>query len=545
MRRARRLLPALLVTIAVTCALAFFIRGDVLVGIGRQIMGVLTFSNNWVEVAAGANYFDANNTHLFTNFWSLAVEEQFYLVWPLMIVTMVGVNWFAERSKIAILLCSVLAVSSSIAMMLMFQDSNTTRVYYGTDTHVFGLMIGAALAFWSRSKTAAYALRRLSQPFWWLANSTKASLLGGTALIGLIVMMFTMSDSARFTYYGGLVLASLLAALVIIATVSKRGPLQRLFSVYPLRWIGARSYGIYLWHWPLLVLASHTLSARTPGWVAPTSTLLLTFLCAALSYRFIEMPMRRHGFRAILGRSIKRRTAAMPRWKLQPHPLFIGSLVIIPLAAGAVITAPSKTQAQLRIEAGQQAIKHAQATRSKPQPLSEPLAQSVAGAQTSPSPIPAAAITGNDITVIGDSVTLASAATLQERFPGILIDAEISRSMRRGGLETIENLDAAGSLRKVVVIALATNGYFGSGNLDRVIAELGDRKIVFITAHADREWTVPNNDDLHKLAQRYKNVAIAEWDAAIGEHPEDLSEDGIHPNAQGATIYVDVLTHAL
>lgn len=532
LRRAKRLLPALLTVIGIAAAVALFVRGDILVGLGRQILGALTFSNNWVEVAARVNYFDADNTHLFTNFWSLAVEEQFYLIWPFILIAFLSLKWLRSRPKIGIYMCLGFGLTSAVAMAVLFTQTNATRVYYGSDTHLFGLMIGAALAFWARSRVADTALRRLYQPFWSLARQQIVQRVGLLAAALLLILMIFMSTEAPFVYYGGLLLASVATAAIIVATVSKRSILQQILAWPPLEWIGARSYGLYLWHWPILVLLAHALPIGSAWWLLPTLTTILTFVCATLSYRYIEMPVRSQGFRRTLAKSIKRRAViidnAIVKWRLQPHPILLSSIVVIVLAVAAVMSAPSKTQAQLRIEEGQQAIKKAQqqASRAKPAPVTAP-------------------ITGSDMIVVGDSVTLASATALQTRFPGIYIDAEISRSMRRGGIETVDNLGNAGQLKRVVVLALATNGYFGSGNLDQLITGLGDRKIILVTAHVDREWTAANNDDEHRAAQKYKNVAVAEWDATIAAHPENLGDDGIHPNAAGGVLYADAIAQAL
>jgi peptidoglycan/LPS O-acetylase OafA/YrhL len=542
-RRARRLLPALFLVVVAASAVAFFVRGDILVGLGRQILGAVTFSNNWVEVAAGSNYFDANSPHLFTNLWSLAVEEQFYVVWPFVLTGVLAMGLAVRHSRKAVLLALGLAAFSAILMAFLYHTTNQTRVYYGTDTHLFGLMIGAALAFWSSSKASGHALRRLSQPFLWLGRKRYLQPMGVVALLGIVVFIIAVRDSAAIIYYGGLAGVCLLSAAALVAIVSKRGRLQCIFTWRPLEWVGERSYGIYLWHWPLLVLFGQALPAAVPDWMVSTVTFIVTMACAALSYRYVEAPIQQNGFRAYTGLGLPRRK--LWHWRLRPYPLAIGCLVAVVLTVGAVLQAPSKTQAQMRIEAGQRAIQNLANTQ-KPEPAQVPT-QTIAGTQTNmPSASPKQpTITGADISVIGDSVTIASAPALQERFPGIIIDAEISRSMRRGGMSTIETLNTAGSLRKVVIIALGTNGYYGADNLEKAATLLAGKRLVFVTAHADREWTGPNNDDVRKLAQKYPYVSIAEWDSDIGAHPEMLGDDGIHPSQQGAKIYVESIAKAL
>ncbi|HEX5968444.1 MAG TPA: acyltransferase, partial [Intrasporangium sp.] len=152
-RRARRLLPALVVTVTLSTLIARLVSGDLLVHVGRQIVGALTFSTNWVEITAGSSYFDQTAPQLFMNFWSLAVEEQFYLVWPGL--TLLLVTFLAARTRVAVAL-GIAAVSTWLMAVLLEPGSDATRVYYGTDTHVMGLMIGAALAFaWASPRLAA------------------------------------------------------------------------------------------------------------------------------------------------------------------------------------------------------------------------------------------------------------------------------------------------------------------------------------------------------------------------------------------------------
>ncbi|MFH5822161.1 acyltransferase family protein [Georgenia sp. AZ-5] len=144
LRRARRLLPPLLAVVVLSVPLAWLASTDLLVGIGRQVLGAVTFSSNWLEIGAGSSYFDATAPQLFVNFWSLAVEEQFYLLWPAAVAALVAAAGGRRRTRVALVLA---AVSAAFMAVLHTPGEDATRVYYGTDTHLFGLMIGAALAF--------------------------------------------------------------------------------------------------------------------------------------------------------------------------------------------------------------------------------------------------------------------------------------------------------------------------------------------------------------------------------------------------------------
>lgn len=532
LRRARRLLPALFTTIVVVGSIIFFVRGDAMVGLGWQILGAATFSSNWIEVISGTDYFAASTSHLFMNFWSLGVEEQFYLLWPFIVLLLVAA---LKKPKLGMFFAVLLAVGSAGWMAYLYGHGvSASRVYYGTDTHLFGLMTGAFLAFWAARGSTV--LRRLYQPFWFIRRTPRLSeSIGILSLIGLGALCFTLSDQYAFTYFGGLGIASLLSAGLLVVVVGKRGVVQNICELPLLRWIGTRSYGIYLWHWPLIVIA-HLLLPAVPLWLLAAPIVITTFSFAELSYWFIELPVRRYGFKATIQKAVTKRriktNESTTRVKRRPHTAVFPICLAIILTVSAVITAPAKTSAQLRVEAGERAV--AQAKHSTP-PASPPVAHS-----------PVLLIDGPHITAIGDSVMLASSPALQTAFPGITINAEVSRSMRRGGLETIEQMKTSGQLQPTVIVALGTNGYFGAGYLDRMISELAGHTIVLVTAHGEREWTGPNNADMRAAAQTYKNVAIADWNQAIASRPDLLAEDGIHPrSAEGDAIYANCITAAL
>ncbi|HEY5695567.1 MAG TPA: acyltransferase family protein [Candidatus Saccharimonadales bacterium] len=534
-RRARRLLPALLVVISITSTFALLLGGDILVGIGRQILGALTFSNNWAEIAAGTNYFSSTNVHVFTNFWSLAVEEQFYAVWPLCVVAFLWFKPQLTKYRRGLIVSIVLSISSAILMAYLFKGTNLTRLYYGTDTHAFGLMLGAAIAFWGNARYAQAIRKGVKHPTAQFKHRSFVQGSGCLALAVLIVMGITLNQHAAFAYLGGLYGIGILTAVIILATVSSKGILRKLLEARLLTWIGERSYGMYLWHWPIIVLLHYWLGATSNQPLPVTAAIALTISLAALSYRYIELPVRRVGFKALFTHAIKRKVTSAelitPTWRLQPHPLLFISLLLLSTTVGAVITAPRTTQAEQRVAKGEAAISAANhAIKAEPVVHVSPQKP----------------ITGADMTLVGDSVSLASAPELQVAFPGIYIDAQVSRSMRRGGLETIEQLLQTKTMRRVLIVALGTNGYYGDGFIERLMNEVGkDHEVLFVTAHAPNEWSPANNNSLRSLLPHYQNMYIADWDTAISAHPELLGPDGIHPGLSGGVVYAECIKAAL
>ncbi|USQ76374.1 acyltransferase family protein [Ornithinimicrobium cryptoxanthini] len=340
LRRARRLLPALVTVVVLSVAAARLVGGDLLVNIGRQALGAMTFSTNWLEVAAGASYFHSTSPLLFINFWSLAVEEQFYLLWPIGLVVLLAVTRTAKQ-RIGFVLA--LALASAMAMAVLFSpDEDSTRIYYGTDTHLFGLMLGVALAFaWAaphRAGLRTAAWRRWRMP------------AVGVALLVLVGLMALLSEGNPWTFRGGLLLACLATVVLIAGLLESGSPWRTMMSLAPLRWIGERSYGIYLWHWAVLMIVA-TLFPYAEGTVRGaltlTGALVLTLVLSELSFRFIETPVRRDGFRASFGAVRQRMVGA---GTLTSRVVAGSTATLLLLAAVAIATAPEKSQTQQAIE---------------------------------------------------------------------------------------------------------------------------------------------------------------------------------------------------
>jgi len=519
LHRARRLLPALVLVVLVSISLGFIVGGDLLVNIRRQTLGALTFSNNWLEIGAGSNYFAHTSPLLFMNFWSLAVEEQFYLCWPVLLAFIMA---YTKSLRGRVLTALGIAAASALGMMVLFElGEPSSRVYYGTDTHLFGLMIGAALAF-----AAASAARPLDTPWWQRMRAPAAH----TALLLLLVSMLTMAQSSALTFRGGIVVASLLTAVVIAALLGPDGALRRGLQWPPLVWVGQRSYGIYLWHWPMILIVTAALPASTAdsalNWFTSALALGLTLVLSWASFRWLEVPVRRLGFRVAAQRFS--RWAAQPWTATRLPRITAASLVaLILLSAVAIVSAPDKSAVQRQIEAAQAVVDESVVT---------------AGHPAKPPGADFAMPNGEDITAFGDSLVVTSAHGLKDRFPGIMIDAQSNRQWpaARGAVTTQL---AAGTVRRAVILHFGTNaGVHDQQLVHEVIDALGPRRMI-VLVNLYGSWE-ESNPALASVAATHPNVIIADWYAAISAHPELLQSDGVHPGTQGGYLYADVVKDA-
>jgi peptidoglycan/LPS O-acetylase OafA/YrhL len=289
-RRARRLLPALAAVLIVVTAAVAVLEPDQLAGLRPALLAAVTYSSNWFQAVHHVSYFASfGPPPPLQHLWSLAIEEQFYLAWPLIVgLLLTQVSDRLVRAALAWLG----AVLSALLMAIFYaHGGDPSRVYYGTDTHSTALLVGAALALtWPLAKVAA-APREFTR---------RLDFLGMAGLVVLAWAIGHLSGADPVVYPAGLALAALAAgALVLAATAG--GAVAALLSMRPLRWLGIRSYGIYLWHWPVIALIA---AASGPGpappwlWVVEAS---LAIVLAAASWKWIEAPILRDGFRATFG----------------------------------------------------------------------------------------------------------------------------------------------------------------------------------------------------------------------------------------------------
>jgi len=590
LRRARRLLPALFLVLAATLAFAVVFLPHEVAGLRSDALAAAGYVTNWYLVLSHKSYFEEiGRPSLLRHLWSLAIEEQFYLVWPVLFAA--GIKLLQRRRMLLAVIAG--AVASAVLMAVLYHpDVDPSRAYYGTDTRATGLLIGVALAFvWVPGQLRRRASR---------ANARLLDVIGLGALAALFGFYLRLDEFQPFLYRGGFASVALITAVLIAVTVHPRARLvPSLLGQRVLCWIGQRSYGIYLWHWPVFMVTRPQLDVSITGLPLLALRMAVTGVLAELSYRYVETPIRT-GALERAWRTL-RDARGVPRWQLvrwagsagtvaafsvvlsvsvagaQPPvpPAFLSvesidtvSLASTPTmaAVAASPTAPAAPSTDQQVTPTT-LVPATLTPTPTPDPILSPLttptdlpsgrlglASLYRPALMEPSPVPTFTSTATatstptstvQVTAIGDSVMLSAAGQLQQAIPGIKIDAAVGRQVSTS-INILRAHRTAGRLGTVVVVHLGDNGTFTAKQFDEIMQVLaGVRRVVFVNVKVPRPWESSDNTVLADGVKRYPNTMLVDWRAASANRPEILWIDGIHLRSEGAQIYADLIAAAI
>ena len=514
--RVRRLFPALIALLLVVAIVSAFFYRD---AAGRSLSDIVAsafYVNNWWYVIGDQSYFDfIARPPMLKHLWSLAIEEQFYFIWPA-VAFLIMRRW---RRRGVLLITLLLAIASTAWMLYLSNAhgypelADPSRVYFGTDSHAMGLLLGAALAaVWRPGRMQA----KVPPTARMLINAA-----GVLALIGLAAFYLWVGEFTPWLYRGGFLLLAAVVALLIAVTTHPAGAFSKLLGRQPLRYIGQRSYGLYLWHWPIYAVTRPELDLALDGLSLLVLRLGLTFGAAELSYRYLEMPIRRGAIGRLRVKWQRGTTAARKRMRLQAiGVVLIAGLALITVSGALVYAARNTTTAADVVAA-----------------IGDKTEVSIDTTSASTT-IPAA------ISAMGDSVMLGARKSLQSAMPGIAIDAAVAR-YPGAFLGPLKRFEKADKLAPVVVLHPGTNGVLPESMMREMLDILkAHERVVLINDSMPRTWRNPNNDVIAKVAPDYPNVVVVDWRQASQGHPEYFVSDGVHLTTKGAKVYAQLIKDA-
>lgn len=542
-RRARRLLPAQLVVLAsVATWLALFDPGR-LPTVRDDILATALYVGNWWFIFHKVPYFSSFGPQSpLGHLWSLAVEEQFYLVWPFLL--WLGLRYVA-RWKFLSGLSLTLAATSAVAMALLYHPgADPTRVYEGTDTRAFGLMIGAALAFIWPS---------LSLPKLPPRSQMVMDLVGVGCILALVLAIYKSNEYQEFYYRGGLALLAVVSAFLVAVLAHPDSRLGRAFAWKPLIWLGVRSYGIYLWHYPIIVLTSPSINTEGVRITQTTLQFIAVLVLAELSWRFVESPIR-HG---VLGQMCFLICEPPRQWRgrnaLRAWSYAVGILLVAGVLCTTVIACDGGSAASVNAPdsvtlAGPD---HPQEAGSAPtgdsrdhQTVTQQAYPTILN-KTDISATGQTSRSGHGVTAIGDSMLIGVAPYLEDLLPGIVIDGQVGRQLTEGQA-VVAQLKEQGRLGSRVIIQLGSNGPFSQDQLRSLLNSLGQtQQVVMVNTRVPRPWQDSVNQTIEQIAADDPRVTLVNWFLASEGKGYLFYSDGVHLQPDGYQYYANLLANAV
>lgn len=550
--RMRRLYPAFVTMLLGTTAYITLFQRSLLTNIRATVLTNLVYVYNWFEINHGQSYFDRfNGESPFTHLWSLSIEGQYYLFWPLVIGILMVI--FKKRSRVFWFMM-IAAGISAITMAMLYDPANTNRVYYGTDTRMFAILLGSGLAF-------IWPSRELSAD---IANVNRVTLdiLGGASLIAIIWMFFQMSGQSDFTYRGGMLLFTVLSTVLVATVAHPASHLNRVLTNPLFKYVGQRSYGIYLYQFPVMIF--YETKVKNIGDHLLLNSLIevaLILIVTELSYRFIENPMRHYDYSRLLVdfKDFLRK----PKFNRVTTAIVALTTVLFVITAVGFVQQPSKAEAnkktelQKTIAANSKAADKKNAAALKRQKAAQAAAASSKKVATEKmqtkqaeaklnskqkqvekeydlKPQVVLAMANTDLTAIGDSVLLDVSSDLQDVIPGTVVQGRVGRQVTEvPGI--INSLKSQGQLAHNVLLNIGTNGTITDDQAEQVVKLIGkDRQIFWVTAHVPTQsWQNQVNAQIAKTAKKHANVHVIDWHGHAQNQSGWFADDNVHPNTTG------------
>ena len=506
-KRLKRLYPAL-IGLIICVSLFVVIKtpnrwGSIIQDDLAGIFGV----SNWWYIIKKVPYADTfSHPAPLKHLWSLAVEAQYYLLLPLLFI---GNNTVKTKKKHALLLIVSMIIISVLAMSYWYSPGDINRAYYGTDTRLFSLLIGSLTAYF-------YPYQRLSNQLP-IKTAHLFESIGSIVLAAILLFVVRNNEFQASLYHGGFFLISLLTALLMCIVIHPGTRLNTFFSNNLLAWIGKRSYSLYLWHYPIIVLMTPMKITGIYHIILMVFQFILMIVLAEMSYKYIETPLRRadNKFFSHLIHTIKR-----------SKTFLLETLLIVITIVGIFFTT---------------------IFFDKMVDKSTDIAQNKVVKETAQKKEPIKKIEIDKIYMIGDSVILGSKTNIKERMPEATVDAKVGRQfidlpqlLKKKYLKQLND-------QSLVFISLGTNGPFESEDIENVyqlISEQGAH-LVLLNTYVPLNWQNEVNGLMKKFAAKHSDVLVIDWHDYIADKLAYLEQDGVHPTVEGRELLANLIFEEL
>ena len=469
----------------------------------------LTGSINWLLVARHQDYFETvGRPPLLQHTWSLAVELQFYLIWPIILLTVL--KYFGKKNiaRIALIIAMVSGTTLFFVSLQLDQANaqQISHIYFGTDTHSLGLFLGSALAVsWIPQNLSADIEKRAQDVI---------DGIGVVGLLGLISTFLFIEESNASLYRIAFPLAGIFGCLVIISLVHPASRFAPIISTAPFRWVGQRSYGIYIWHWVIFQVTRPSVDLSGQTWALYLARVLLVLALADISLRWVEIPFRQ-GLVQDWFRGMKYRSAKV---QLRQKISVISSIIIV-LAITSSISVQAINKSD---EVAQQVLQ---------QSTQELQAQDDLGSTTG-------------LWVTGDSVILGIRSKLEAKEHISLINARVGRQAPE--LLAVMRVDQSSVPSSPVVFNLGNNNALSEATVVEIFEIVKNQpQVIVVNTAVPRAWKDSNNEIISRVASRYSNVKVVDWDRISKGRPELFAPDGVHLSPSGSDVYVDLVVSVL
>lgn len=561
-RRVKRLYPGLVAMVLSTAAYITLFARDLTANLKAVIATNFTYVYNWYQISHHESYFDKfGNQSPFTHLWSLSIEGQFYLFWPLFILVMIKV--FKKKQPIIDTILIMVLVSALEMAFMYHAGSDPSRVYYGTDTRMFSILLGAGLAVVWPSTALKEKLRRKPRII--------LDVVGLAAFVLVGLMFMKMTGENELVYRGGMFFFSLASMILTAVVVHPGADWGRWLDNPVFRYVGSRSYGIYLYQYPVMIfyeakvrnIAAHPV-------LHGVIEVAIIMVISELSYRFLEVPLKRFDYsrtKSVIREFCKPDSRYGWKRAFAAVPLLVFVLAaagsFMPQSASASGSSNDDSELAKVISSNQKkAAANNSGSRKKDSALSSSASSDSSKSSSSSSgnggsddtsgnaPIALSAeeqkkAQSMQVTCVGDSVMADASAKMQEIFPNMYVDAKVGRQVAEI-IPILQSLASSGKLAQTILISEGTNGPYTDDTMKQVMQIAGKRHVYWINVFVPtRRWQDQVNQQLKDDARKYSNLTVIDWYSYCKDHPDWFYDDHVHPNPNGLNYFGPFIAHEL